>query len=282
MKETHATQTTITTHEISIEQGRLFAQSWDWQPSVGPARIPIILMHDSLGCVPLWRQFPENLLRLTGHPVIAYDRLGFGRSDPHPGVLSADFIAQEIEQIFPQVLDALQIGDFIACGHSVGGAMAVEAAARYADRCKALITMGAQVFVEEHTLNGIRQAKTDFADPENLSRLDKYHGQKSRWVVDAWTDTWLSQAFSTWHARDQLPGVQCPILAIHGDSDPYGSTEHARVIAGNTGTADILSGIGHVPYREDEQRTLNSIQTFLIRCGLAQAATQEQSYAEQR
>jgi len=261
MTQTH---TTITdTHQIQTSQGRLHAQSWSLPPAGADRQTPIILLHDSLGCIPLWRDFPQKLVLATRHPVIAYDRLGFGRSDPHPGTLTADFIAQEATQIMPQVFAAFDIDRFIACGHSVGGAMAVQAAAQFPDACKALITMGAQVFVEELTLNGIRQAKLDFAKPENLSRLDKYHGDKSRWVVDAWTDTWLSREFSQWHVRSELAQIRCPKLAVHGDSDPYGSIEHAHVIAAGDGRVEILNGIGHVPYREDEVRTLELIAAFI-------------------
>ncbi len=263
MTQTHTTITEVRTHQIQTRQGCLYAQLWSLPPSDASTQPPIILLHDSLGCVSLWRDFPEKLALATGHPVIAYDRLGFGRSDPYPGTLSADFIAQEAVQVMPQVLAAFDIDRFIACGHSVGGAMAVQAAAQFADACKGLITMGAQVFVEELTLNGIRQAKLDFAKPENLSRLDKYHGDKSRWVVDAWTDTWLSQEFSQWDVRSELAQIQCPKLAVHGDSDPYGSVEHAHAIAANHGRAEILNGIGHVPYREDEARTLGLIKAFI-------------------
>ncbi|PJX25815.1 alpha/beta hydrolase [Advenella sp. S44] len=263
MEQTQTTKMQLQTHRIQTEQGRLYAQSWAWQPERAAFDVPIILFHDSLGCIPLWRDFPANLALATGHPVIAYDRLGFGRSDPHPGRLSADFIADEIRQTLPHVLDAFGIVRFIACGHSVGGAMAVQAAFRFGNACLALITMGAQVFVEELTLNGIRLAKQDFSDPQNLSKLHKYHAEKSRWVVDAWTDTWLSREFSDWNVRQELARIRCPKLAIHGDADPYGSVEHASAIAANDGRAEILSGIGHVPYREDEAQTLEMIKTFI-------------------
>ena len=263
MEQTQTAITQVQTHRIQTEQGNLYAQSWALPPEGAAFLAPIILLHDSLGCVPLWRDFPANLAEATGHPVIAYDRLGFGRSDPHPGTLSADFIADEIRQILPQVLDALKIERFIACGHSVGGAMAVQAAFKYTGACQALITMGAQVFVEELTLNGIRQAKQDFANPENLSKLHKYHAEKSRWVVDAWTDTWLSSEFSEWNVREELACIGCPKLAIHGDADPYGSIEHARVIAAQDGRAAILTGVGHVPYREAEAPTLEIIKAFI-------------------
>ncbi len=253
----------VSSHHIQTQQGRLYAQCWPVSHESTDTSIPLILFHDSLGCIPLWRDFPKKLATVTGQPVIAYDRLGFGRSDPHPGQLTADFINHEIEHTLPCLLDAFGVDRFIACGHSVGGAMAVVSAARFPAACKGLMTMGAQVFVEELTLSGIRKAKEEFAKPENLARLDKYHGDKSRWVVDAWTDTWLSREFSEWHVRDELARISCPVLAIHGDIDPYGSTEHALVIAADRGVVEILKGIGHVPYREAEEQTLDIIRSFV-------------------
>ena len=253
------------TCDLQTPKGRLFAKHWQPSKATG-VRAPIVLMHDSLGCIPLWRTFPRQLALATGRDVIAYDRLGFGGSDPQSEPLALDFVAREAELMIPLVLKAFGISRFIACGHSVGGAMAVETASRFPGKCEALVTMGAQAFPEDLTLAGIRQAKTDFAEPQNLARLHKYHGEKSRWVVDAWTDTWLNPAFAQWNLDSALTRVSCPRLAIHGDQDPYGSVIHASIIAGKHGVARILAGIGHVPYREDEALTISIIRDFIADC----------------
>ena len=124
--------------------GRLSVK--DWTPDASASLPPILLFHDSLGCVDLWRSFPAHLAAATARRVVAYDRLGFGRSDPHPGTLTLGFVAAEARDIVPLLLDHLGIGDFIACGHSVGGGMAVETAARFPSRCRALVTIAAQAF----------------------------------------------------------------------------------------------------------------------------------------
>ncbi len=251
------------TRDIQTPEGRLFAKRWHVPKATGSVAAPIVLMHDSLGCIPLWRTFPRQLALATGRDVIAYDRLGFGESDPQSGPLALDFVAREAEHVIPLVLAAFGISRFIACGHSVGGAMAVESASLLPERCEALITMGAQTFPEDLTLAGIRLAKADFAEAENLARLRKYHGEKSRWVVDAWTDTWLDPAFANWNLDSALARLSCPRLAIHGSQDPYGSVVHAGIIAGEHGVARILEGIGHVPYRENEALTLSIIKDFI-------------------
>ncbi|MEG1456634.1 MAG: alpha/beta fold hydrolase, partial [Comamonas sp.] len=134
-----------------------------------------MLLHDSLGCTALWRDFPDALARLTGHPVISYDRLGFGLSDAHPGVLGVDFVATEAQDSFGALLDALAIDRFMVFGHSVGGGMAVSIAAAYGMRCQAVITESAQSFVEPLTLDGIRAARDSFAAKaaDGLNSLQK-------------------------------------------------------------------------------------------------------------
>jgi pimeloyl-ACP methyl ester carboxylesterase len=224
---------------------------------------PILLFHDSLGCIELWRSFPKALAVTTGRCVIAYDRLGFGRSDPYPGRLGSDFIGREAQHVVPRLCEQFGITEFVACGHSVGGGMAVETAARFPTRCQALVTIAAQAFVEDRTLEGIRVAQREFQDPANLARLAKYHGDKAQWAVDAWIETWLSPVFEHWTLNEALAAVRCPVLAIHGDRDEYGSIEHPKRIAAGRGTARILPDTGHVPHREREELLVDVIQQFL-------------------
>ena len=253
---------TETEWSIRTKEGALFAKSWTPET---PGAAPIILFHDSLGSVDLWRGFPQRLAAGTSRRVIAYDRLGFGRSAPHPGRLALDFVAAEARDTIPHLLGQLGVTEFVACGHSVGGGMAVETAARFPERCRALVTIAAQAFVEERTLAGIRDAKRDFQDPANVARLAKYHGGKARWVLDAWTETWLSPDFADWTLDAALTAVRCPVLALHGDRDEYGSSAHPERIAAGRGTPRILPDTGHVPHRERETLVIEEIGSFLAK-----------------
>ncbi|WP_262269071.1 alpha/beta fold hydrolase [Microvirga yunnanensis] len=246
---------------IPVDGGSLFARIWT--PEAPATHAPILLLHDSLGCVELWRSFPRALAAATGRRVIAYDRLGFGRSDPYPGRLPFDFVAREAQHVVPRVCEQLDVQDFIACGHSVGGGMAVETAACCPARCRALVTVAAQAFVVDRTLAGIRVAQRDFQDPAHRARLARYHGDKALWAVEAWIGTWLSPDFAHWSLNEALAGVRCPVLAVHGERDEYGSAEHPRRIAAGRGTACILPGAGHVPHREDERLLAGVISRFL-------------------
>ena len=250
-------------HWIDTAQGKLFAQEW------GPAQAqgaPIVLLHDSLGCVALWREFPAQLAHATGHRVIAYDRLGFGRSDAHPGVLRLGFVEDEARQGFLALLEHLGVEDFIVFGHSVGGGMAVACAAAFGNLCRALITESAQAFVEARTLQGIRAADLQFAEPGQLQRLQRYHGSKAEWVLRAWVDNWLAEDFAEWNLDAVLAQVRCPLLSLHGDNDEFGSPAHPERLlahAGGPGVMRLLQGCGHVPHREQAEQVLAEVTQFL-------------------
>jgi pimeloyl-ACP methyl ester carboxylesterase len=233
--------------------------------SVGGAT-PLILLHDSLGCVEMWREFPSLLAQRLLRPVIAYDRLGFGRSSARTERPSIRFIEEEAEIHLPAVLDAIGVRRFIAFGHSVGGSMGVVAAGRLAHDCDAVITESAQAFVEARTLQGIAAAKKNFEDPRLFDRLARYHGEKAEWVLRAWTDTWLSAEFASWSLEKDLPRVRCPLLAIHGVHDDFGSVSFPETICARTGGRAqklIIEDCGHVPHREKTGLVLEAIGVFL-------------------
>lgn len=274
--------TEIVTEETWVEtpQGRLFAKRWRGAPALQTAvpelatpapaapepAAPIVLLHDSLGCVELWRDFPAQLARTTRRDVIAYDRLGFGRSDRHPGYLATTFVRDEADHGFHALLERFGIDAFVAFGHSVGGGMAVGCAAAYPARCRALVTVAAQAFVEDRTRDGIRDAAQQFDAPGQLDRLARYHGDKAEWVLRAWVDTWLSPAFRGWSLDDELPRVRCATLAIHGEQDEYGSDVHPKRIAARVAGPSsflLLDGCGHMPHRERTNDVLGAVATLL-------------------
>lgn len=252
-----------THHPIDTPAGQLHAEAWT--PASGQG-VPIILLHDSLGCVALWRDFPAQLALATGHRVIAYDRLGFGRSAAHPGHLRRGFVEAEVHEGFAAVREQLAIDDFIVFGHSVGGGMAIACAAAFPGHCQGLITESAQAFVEARTLAGIRAADRQFAEPAQLERLARYHGDKAQWVLRAWVDNWLSTDFADWHLDDLLAQLCCPLLSLHGDNDEFGSLAHperfAR-LAGGPSRVRVLGECGHVPHRERAGLVLEEVVRFL-------------------
>lgn len=237
-----------------------------WPPADRTDRAPLVLLHDSLGSVALWRTFPAQLAEVTAREVVAYDRMGFGRSTLRQDPPGSDFIEVEGRDVWPVLLDALGIERAVALGHSVGGAMALTAAALAPERSVAVISIAAQAFVEARTLDGIRAARARFADPGERQRLRPWHGDRADWVLAAWTEVWLSPDFADWTLDPWLPKVRCPVLAIHGDEDPYGSVAFPdRIVAGVAGPARarVLPATGHSPHRERADAVLAEIAGFL-------------------
>ncbi len=252
---------------VDHPQGRIFARKWS-PPGADADRpaSPIVLFHDSLGCVELWRDFPAALSAASGRSVIAYDRLGFGRSEAREALLALDFIAEEALVYFPVVREQLGLERFVVFGHSVGGGMAVNCAAAFADACDALITESAQVFPEDLTLSSIAEAKGQFVDESQLQRLARYHGNKARWVLDAWTESWLHPGFVAWSLKSVLPQVRCPVLAIHGMHDEYGTKVHPEMIgelSAGPAQVTILPDTFHVPHRERPETVIELVCDFL-------------------
>lgn len=247
---------------VEVPGGEVFVKTWSPPDVAGTA--PLFLLHDSLGCVALWRDFPLLLSERLGKTVIAYDRLGFGRSSARTELPSVDFIEEEAQLHFPALLQALDVERFDLFGHSVGGAMAVVCAAKIPG-CRSVVTEAAQAYVEPRTLESISRVSVEFREPENFGRLVKYHGSNARWVLRAWSETWLSPGFADWSLAPLLPDVRCPVLAIHGDSDEYGSTafpETIRSLAGGKSEMRILPDCGHVPHREKPGLILELLRGF--------------------
>ncbi|MGE4345613.1 MAG: alpha/beta fold hydrolase [Geoalkalibacter sp.] len=249
--------------KIDAPGGKIYAKRW--VPEIETHNLPVILLHDSLGSVDLWRDFPKQLAESLSRTVVAYDRLGFGKSDERSSLPSIEFIEEEAIKYFPAIKGQLSIGSYVILGHSVGGAMAVNIASRDAD-CQAVITVSAQAFVESLTVEGIQQAKRSFEQPGQIERLEKWHGEKAKWVLHAWTDVWLSDEFKDWSLEPAIHGVRCPVLAIHGDADEYGSTEFPKFIANNSsgpGEMLIIESCGHMPHKEKPQEVIDALRRFL-------------------
>ena len=249
---------------LVLDDGEVFVRQWI--PSRANALPPLVLFHDSLGCVTLWRDFPAALCTTLGRRVVAYDRLGFGQSSPRSSRPELDFIEHEAAVIFPALCAQLELTEVVTFGHSVGGCMALAAASRHPQRCRAVISEAAQSYVEERTRDGIRAAQKAFADEAQLAKLARYHGDKALWVLKAWTDTWLDPGFANWSLQPELATLTCPALVIHGDRDEYGSVDFPRRIGQSVAgpaQVEILEQTGHIPHREQPEQVLKLVARFL-------------------
>lgn len=257
--------TRVKDHIVDVPGGRVFTRAWGG-PLPGRARPPIVLFHDSLGSVGLWRGFPADLAATTGHPVVAYDRLGFGRSDPCVGPLDDNFIHHEARVVVPALCAHLGIERLIPFGHSVGAAMAIASALAMPAACIAVVTEAAIALVDERTVAALHDAKAAFTAAGQLERLARYHGAKAAWVFSSWVDTWLSPRYAHWRLDTDVRRLRCPILAFHGARDEYGSPRHLDAIAAAAPAQSeciVLEGCGHVPHREQPDAVLRHVKAFL-------------------
>lgn len=228
--------------------------------------IPIVFLHDSLGSISVWREFPKMVSENTGHPSIAYDRQGYGHSDPFSDETRNTRYLEEQADFLILFLDQLQIETCILFGHSDGGSIALIAGAKYPGRIQGIITEGAHVFVEDITLAGIREAKEMYKTSDLKTKLIKHHGDKVDALFTAWTETWLTPEFKSWNIEHFLTQIQCPVLTLYGEKDEYGSLLQLESIYSKTrGYSEklVIPGIGHTPHKEARELTLATITQFV-------------------
>ena len=246
---------------IQTTDGDIFVKTWT--PKIVLSSISIVLLHDSLGSSHQWRNFPEILANTLSIKVISYDRAGFGHSYTRHNLPPINFIEQEAEVYFPRVKATLELGQFIILGHSVGGSMAINIAA-IDKNCIGAVTISAQAYIEDRTLEGIQNAKQIFQRPEMLTKIANWHGEKANWVINAWTEVWLSDEFCNWELY-QVKNVACPLLVIHGANDEYGSIAFPNYIAQNSAASahvEIIENCGHLPHVTHTEVVLKSISRF--------------------
>lgn len=229
---------------------------------------PVVFLHEGLGSIALWKDFPAVLCRRLRLPGIAYDRQGHGRSAPLDRPRDARYLHEEAELVLPAVLDALGVPRAVLFGHSDGATIALLFAAAHPARVAAMISEAAHLFVEEETLAGIRAAVEAYATTDLPRRLARYHGDKTEALFRAWSGTWLSPAFRDWRVEAEVARVTAPVLAIQGAEDEYGTPAQVeaikRLAKGPVETA-LLPGCAHVPHHQARDKVLDLAAGFIER-----------------
>jgi len=238
------------------------------RPSDATADAPVLVfLHEGLGSIGLWKDFPEALCYATGLPGFVYERQGHGDADPllaQPRPVG--YLEEQAEQVLPRVLAAAGINRFVHIGHSDGGTIALLHAASNPPGLLGAVTEAAHVFVEQITLDGIRAARTAFAEGTLKPRLERWHGANTEGVFWAWNATWLAPAFATWDMQDRLPAIRCPLLVVQGANDEYGTSAQVDAITRQTGgpaTPLLIPACGHVPHQQARPAVLEAVTSFL-------------------
>jgi pimeloyl-ACP methyl ester carboxylesterase len=217
-----------------------------------------------LGSLTLWRDFPQRLSEATRRRTLAYSRLGYGASDPLDAPRSVDFMHVEALDRLPQFLDALRVERPVLFGHSDGGSIALIHAARAGRLVSAVIALAPHVFVEPYGLSSIAEAKRAYLDGDRRAKLARHHAdvESAFW---GWNDIWLNPDFVSWNIEALLPDIACPVLAIQGVDDEYGTMEQIDRIG--RGVRDFyrleLQHCGHSPHRDQPEAVLAAVAAFL-------------------
>ena len=259
--------------------GRLTAggKSLEWAafgPAPGDAPT-IVLLHEGLGCVGLWRDFPERLVAATGLGVFAYSRAGYGASDPCDLPRPLDYMTTEAVKVLPQVMDHACIGRAVLLGHSDGATIAAIHAGSIADqRVRGLILMAPHFFTEEMGLAAIAKARAAYDSGDLRARLARHHAD-----VDAafrgWNDAWLHPDFRAWHVAEVIDYLRIPTLAIQGRGDPYGTLAQIDELERRSyAPVDtlILDDCGHAPHQDQPDAVLAAVAEFCARLERIEAA----------
>ena len=246
----------------------------------------LVFLHEGLGCVAMWRDFPERLAEQTGCGALVYSRAGYGKSDPIALPRPVSFMHEEALTILPEVLDAFSIHEAIVVGHSDGGSIAIIHAGGTRDpRVRGLILEAPHVFVEEVGLESIRAIAGDYRGegagrmpahrPQDAGapglfkqRLARYHGAQVDQTFWGWNDVWLNPEFRSWNIEEYLPEIRVPVLLIQGANDQYGTREQLRRIeAGSSGPVRtvLLTNCGHSPHLDQPELAVEAMKDFVER-----------------
>jgi pimeloyl-ACP methyl ester carboxylesterase len=238
----------------------------DYERIDGASGAPtLILLHEGLGSIALWRDFPAKLAQATGCPAVVYSRYGYGRSDPLGGPRGVDYMHREALATLPELRTALGLDEVILVGHSDGASIALIHAGSGRWPVRGIVLEAPHVFVEDVSIASIEAARIAYDTTDLRDRLARYHADVDS-AFRGWNDIWLDPDFRAWNIEDVLPGVRCPVLAIQGADDEYGTL--AQIDAIERGVAGrferlVLPDCKHSPHRDQEQAALAAMARFV-------------------
>ena len=233
-------------------------------PGDALAQPTLVFLHEGLGCVGLWRDFPDKIAARLGARALIYSRFGYGQSDGILAKRTSRFMHEEALKVLPALLDQMGIADPLLVGHSDGASIAIIHAAAAERPVSGLALMAPHVFVEQVCVDSIAHIRDTYCTGPLKSRLAKYHAR----VDDAflgWADIWLEPEFRQWSIEGLVAGVEVPMLLIQGRDDEYGTLEQLDRIEARARVPTVrleLDRCGHSPYRDQEAAVADAIVAF--------------------
>jgi pimeloyl-ACP methyl ester carboxylesterase len=246
-----------------IDHRTLETRWWGPPPDAAPT---LVLLHEGLGCVPLWRDFPDALADATGCGVFAYSRFGYGASDPVKLPRPMRYMHDEATGVLPRVLDAAGVRKAVLLGHSDGGSIAaIFAGEKHDPRVVGVVMIAAHFFVEELNLAAIRAITDTYEHGDLRERLARYHRDVDV-AFHAWSGAWLDAKFGEFDITGEVARIEVPVLALQGTDDPYGSEEQLRTLeraATCPVQTELIAGARHAPHLEARPATMAAIVSFV-------------------
>src|SRR5258707_1598700 len=227
-----------------------------------------VLLHEGLGSVGLWGDFPTRLADATGFGAFAYSRAGYGRSSPSVLPRRTSFMHEEAREVLPHVLDAIGLQRGILLGHSDGASIAAIYAGSVEDhRIGGLVLLAPHFFTEAFCVAEIARMREAYERTDLRAKLAKWHHDPDQAFYN-WSGPWLEPAFREWDITEELAYIRVPILIIQGEDDQYGTLRQIKVAKEECYCpveAVVLKGIRHVPHREAPEATMAAIVDFARR-----------------
>ena len=243
-------------------------------PSEAPT---IVMLHEGLGCISMWRDFPEKVHKATGYGVFVYSRQGYGGSDPCELPRPVDYLQREAQFVLPLVLDAIEFRSGILFGHSDGGTIAGLYLGMHQDhRVRGLILMAPHFFVEPENLETIAAVEKAFEVDGLRDRLRRHHDDNVDCAFWGWSKAWKEMGNAGWDVRDAIAYIRVPVLYIQGEDDAYGSTAQAEAVVDECYSpvdVELLPNCQHSPHLEQPEKTLSLVTDYVTRLNRIENAT---------
>ena len=228
----------------------------------------MVFLHEGLGSVAMWRDFPARLCAAAGVRGLVYSRPGYGQSTPRPVEehWQPDFMHRQAREVLPALLRQLGVERPWLFGHSDGGSIALLHAAAFPEALRGAVVLAPHILVEDVSVTSIRKAREAYLTTDLKQKLARYHDDVDS-AFWGWNDVWLSQAFRSWSIEEELRAIRCPLLAIQGLDDEYGTLEQVRGIARRVPQAEVLelAQCGHSPHKDQADAVINAVTAFLRR-----------------
>ena len=239
---------------------------YEWVGPQVPAAAVMVFLHEGLGSVAMWRDFPAHLCEALGLRGLVYSRPGYGRSTPRAAgeKWGPDFMHRQAREVLPALLRELGVERPWLFGHSDGGSIALLHAAAFPDALRGAIVLAPHILVEEVSVTSIAKARETYLHTDLRQKLGRYHDDPDS-AFWGWNDVWLSAAFRGWSIEDEIAAIRCPLLAVQGLDDEYGTLEQIRGIARRVPQTRLLElpQCGHSPHKDQPEKLIGAVKAFV-------------------